>query len=175
MLYGVPRASIGILLLSVALSASEAVASGSSQVEASAEHLRVTAGSIRPIFADATDESAFHSEWKAENQPIVDAAAPRLEAALVELAAGTGLALAPWSEALPEAWSWAEAGHAQSPEVVCAAGPCRLRLQAHGGWMMSVEVALERAPPREATAQLETCFEEALKALAEALAAPDPP
>ncbi len=159
----VSRAVSGLLIL-LSIGAQEAIASGSSQVGANTEHLRVIAESIRPFFADSADERAFHSEWRAENQPIVDAAAPSLEAALVAAAAESGLVLAGWSESLPEAWAWAEPGHQMSPEVVCAAGPCRLRLQVKSGWMMSVEIALEQTPSREVTAQLEAIFSEVLSA-----------
>ena len=126
----------------------EAHTSGSSTVRAEGAHLAVSFESPRKSFEESSDEAEWHAGWVRQHQPDVDAALVKLEPAL--LAAADKTALAPYAEALPEAWGWAPPDHERSPQSVCTSA-CRVRLQLWGAGdsgvpSMEVSVAFASAP-----------------------------
>jgi hypothetical protein len=133
----------------------EAYTSGSSTVSATGPSLKVSLSSPSMIFAESDQEYHWHSDWKIRSQPEVDAAIQAISPVLDRYR----LPLAPWSEDLPVAWSFAEPGSAQDPVVVC--GSCRLLLEP-GRSMFEVEVALSAPVDRFIVKKLEVAIARAL-------------
>ena len=136
--------------------------SGSTTVLAATVPPTVSFSSPSMVFGPEGDESGWHRSFRKENQPAVDGLAPQLEAVVAARAKGIQWTLAPHAETLPEAWSWADPDYPMSPEVVCAAGPCRIKLEMlRTGY--NVEVAATKAPSAAARRAMRDLLEQATR------------
>lgn len=95
----------------------EAVASGSSHVEASSGAVRIAADTPSITFVEEGDERSFHTSWRDDAQPLVDAAAARAAAEVASWTKKERRLLCPWSADLRVAQSWADPSEAWSLEA----------------------------------------------------------
>jgi hypothetical protein len=140
-----------VLPFLVLLAAEEAVASGSSHVEATSGAVRITAETPSISFEDPQHESRFHSDWRTAAQPLVDAAIAKASAEVERWKGKERKLLTPWTAQLHVASSWADPSESWSLEAaqgpVCYQSPLGLP-DAPGMTMSFLYLCFAEPPPR---------------------------